>query len=307
MITLAALIALAAFEDTTRRTMAVTFDDLPVVRFQDDVAAQEAITADLLCAIGRHAIPAIGFVNEKKLGGADGMVEVRRVALLRRWLDAGLELGNHTWSHASLHNTPLADFEAEILRGEAVLRPLLAERGMPLRFFRHPYLQTGRELGTRDSVTAFLTAHGYRVAPVTVDNADYVFAAAYDRLRAGGDSTTAARVRSEYLRYMEAVIIFYEGQAQLIVGRQIPQILLVHASRLNADAFDALASWISARGYKFIPLEQALADTVYASPDRYIGNAGITWLQRWAITRGMPPSTFRGEPDVPDWVTQASQ
>jgi peptidoglycan/xylan/chitin deacetylase (PgdA/CDA1 family) len=303
MIALAALLLLGVARDTTRRTMAVTFDDLPVVRFQNDVAAQEAVTTELLRVIVRHGIPAIGFVNEKKLDAADGTLDLRRVALLRRWLDAGLELGNHTWSHASLHNTPLADYESEILRGETVLRPLLAERGMVPRFFRHPYLQTGRDLATRDSVTAFLAGHGYRVAPVTVDNADYIFAATYDRRREAGD---AARVRTEYLQYMEEVVIFYEGQAQAIVGRVIPQILLVHASRLNADAFDALATWLRARGYDFIPLEQALADSVYASPDRYTGNGGITWLHRWAITRGTAPSVFQGEPVVPDWIERAS-
>ncbi len=306
MIALAALCLLAVAQDSSRRTMAVTFDDLPVVRFQHDVAAQESVTADLLRTVVRHGIPATGFVNEHKLDAEDGTPDARRVGLLRRWLDAGLELGNHTWSHVDLHDTSLAKYESEILRGETVLRPLLAERGMAPRFFRHPYLHTGRDLATRDSVTAFLAAHGYRVAPVTVDNADYVFAAAYDRLREAGDSATAARVRAEYLGYMQAVIIFYEGQARAIVGRDIPQILLVHASRLNADAFDALATWLSTRGYDFIPLERALADGAYASPDRYTGSGGITWLHRWAITRGVSPSVFRGEPVVPDWIERAS-
>jgi peptidoglycan/xylan/chitin deacetylase (PgdA/CDA1 family) len=306
MIALAALLLLAAAQDTTKRTMAVTFDDLPVVRFQNDVAAQEAITGDLVKTFVRHQIPAIGFVNEQKLSGADGQPDRRRVALLRRWLDAGLELGNHTWSHPSLHETPLPAFEAEILRGETTLRPLLAEYGKVPRFFRHPYLQTGRDLATRDSVTAFLAAHGYRVAPVTVDNADYVFAAAYDSLRATGDSATAVRVRSEYVRYMESVVVFYEGQAQAIAGRPIPQIFLAHASRLNADAFDAIATWLTARGYTFVPLEQALADPIYASPDRYTGNSGMTWLHRWAITRDLPKTIFKGEPVVPDWVVRVS-
>lgn len=306
MIAFAALLLLAAAQDTSKRTMTVTFDDLPVVRFQNDIAAQESVTEDLVRAIVTHRIPAIGFVNEQKLDGADRKPDRRRVALLRRWLDAGLELGNHTWSHPSLHNTPLADYESEILRGERVLRPLLAEYGKAPRFFRHPYLQTGRDLATRDSVTAFLTAHDYRVAPVTVDNADYIFAAAYDSLHATGDSAAAVRVRTEYVQYMEDVVVFYEGQAHAIAGRPIPQILLVHASRLNADAFDAIASRLSARGYDFIPLEQALRDSIYASPDRYTGNGGITWLHRWAITRNLPKSIFQGEPVVPDWIVRVS-
>ena len=229
MIALAALFAMAALQAAPRRTMAVSFDDLPVVRFQNNVAAQESVTAALLGTIGRHRIPAIGFVNEVKLYAADSTLDPARVALLRRWLDAGLELGNHTYSHPSLHNTPLAEYEGEVLRGELVLRPLLAERGMLPRFFRHPYLQSGRDLATRDSLTAFLAAHGYRVAPVTIDNADYVFAAAYDKLRGAGDAAAAARVREEYVAYMESVVAFYENQALTIVGRPIPQILLVRS------------------------------------------------------------------------------
>jgi peptidoglycan/xylan/chitin deacetylase (PgdA/CDA1 family) len=307
MTALAALCALAVLQAAPRPTMAVTFDDLPVVRFQNNVAAQESVTVALLRSIVRHRIPAIGFVNEVKLYAPDSTIDPARVALLRRWLDAGLALGNHTYSHPSLHNTPLADYEGEVLRGETVLRPLLAERRMVPRFFRHPYLQTGRDLATRDSLTGFLAAHGYRVAPVTIDNSDYVFAAAYDKFRGAGDGTAATRVREAYIAYMESAIVFYESQALTIVGRPIPQILLVHASRLNADAFDALASRIEARGYRFIPLERALEDSAYASPNSYIENWGISWLQRWAMTRGMPKSIYRGEPTVPEWVTGASQ
>ena len=49
-----------------------------------------------------------------------------------------------------------------------------------------------------------------------------------------------------------------------------------------------LAGWRGCtvrRGYTFVPLEQALADSAYASADTYTGPAGITWLHRWALTR----------------------
>ena len=95
------------------------------------------------------------------------------------WLDAGFELGNHSYSHPDFHTTPLESFEADVLKGEAVLRPLLKSRGMEPRFFRHPFLHTGRDLETRARFEQFLADHGYRVAPVTIDNDEYIFAAAY--------------------------------------------------------------------------------------------------------------------------------
>lgn len=285
------------------RSVAVTFDDLPVVSVLPiSPAGRDSLTTRLLGAIQGHRVPAIGFVNENKLVDSTGALDPARVALLERWLEQGLELGNHTWSHPDLHWVALTDFEAEILRGESVTRRLLAERGKAPRFFRHPFLHTGRSVAVRDSLNHFLGAHGYRVAPVTIDNSDYIFAAAYDRALAAGDRPLATRIRATYLDYMDSVTAFYEGQAVAIVGREIPQILLLHANRLNADAFDGVARMYQRRGYRFIPLDQALEDPAYDSPDRYAGPAGITWLHRWAITDGVSPAVFRGEPEVPDWI-----
>ena len=67
------------------REMAVTIDDLPTVsavRQTPEFAAR--LTADLLAALQRHRVPAIGFVNEGKLY-VDGAVDARRVALLQQW------------------------------------------------------------------------------------------------------------------------------------------------------------------------------------------------------------------------------
>ncbi len=289
------------------RQVAVTFDDLPTTSvLPQTIAARESLTVVLLDAILAQRVPAIGFVNAVKLTGNDGAEDERAVALLSRWLEAGLELGNHTYSHPDLHTTPLAEFEADLVRGETVLRRLLEARGQKLRFFRHPFLHTGRDLGTRDSLEAFLAARGERVAPVTIDNADYIFAAAYDRARVRADTAMTRRIATAYLDYMEAVVAFYEAQSTAILGRELPQILLVHASRLNADQFGPLARRLTQRGYRFIPLEQALTDSAYRSSDRYTGPAGITWLHRWALTRGMPGATFQGEPVVPDWVNDAA-
>src|SRR5688572_2786232 len=81
------------------REVAITFDDLPwqsVVDYQ--VADARRMTAELLQAIRRHRVPAIGFVNEIKLQPG-GVIEAGRVAMLESWIAAGLELGNHTFSH----------------------------------------------------------------------------------------------------------------------------------------------------------------------------------------------------------------
>jgi peptidoglycan/xylan/chitin deacetylase (PgdA/CDA1 family) len=302
------LLAAAALLLPGQRQVAVTFDDLPLASATPlDVAARESVTARLLSAVVKHRVPAIGFVNEGKLADSAGRLRPEMVALLERWLDDGLELGNHTYAHPDLHTTPLPEFEADVMRGDSVTRRLLAVRGQMPRYFRHPYLHTGRSLPVRDSLVAFLGRHGYRVAPVTIDNADYVFARAFDQAKYRGDSVGAARLATAFLIYMDTVVGFWEAQSRAIVGREIPQILLLHASQLNSETFDQLASALERRGYRMISLDQALADSVYRRADTFTGPGGISWLHRWAITAGVSPGVFGGEPVVPGWVAGAAR
>lgn len=308
--------AAASAREVPTRRMAVTFDDLPLGYASDSsYEMQREVTDKLLAHLADHRVPAIGFVNEEKLYEGPGPEEggepaLRRVALLQRWLDAGHALGNHTYSHPDLHRIQLEDFQRNVLRGERVLRSFVAERGgerdgEPL-FFRHPFLHTGRSLETRNALEMFLEEHGYRVAPVTVDNSEWIFALAYDRARTAGDGKLARRVAAAYVPYMEAKVAFFERNSRELFDREIPQVLLVHANRLNADHFGALAERLAARGYRFIALEKALEDPAYDSPDTYTGPAGLTWLHRWALTRGVEKTFFHGEPVPPGFVLEAA-
>jgi peptidoglycan/xylan/chitin deacetylase (PgdA/CDA1 family) len=114
------------------RELAVTVDDLPVSPADQKPGVLEEITSRLLAGFARHEVPAIGFVNENKLF-SDGEPDPRRVALLERWLDAGLELGNHGYSHLDLHRVALDEFQDDVLRGEVVTRELMESRGRTLR------------------------------------------------------------------------------------------------------------------------------------------------------------------------------
>ena len=285
------------------RAVAVTFDDLPTAGvLSRDLASSRALTDKLLRAIAAHRVPTIGFVNEIKVAGADGAVDADRVALLRQWRDAGIELGNHTYSHLDFHTTPLEAFEADVVKGETETRRLLEERGGQLRYFRHPFLHTGRDLETRARFERFLADRHYRIAPVTIDNDEYIFAAAYDRALQRGAAEVATRVADAYVPYMESKIAYFERNEQELFGRAIAHVLLVHANMLNADRFGDLAAMFERRGYRFITLDRALEDPAYRSEDTYAGPGGITWLHRWALTRKLPKTFFAGEPEVPGFV-----
>lgn len=287
-----------------QRRIVLTFDDLPAQRAsrlpEGRIASILPRLADELAA---GEIPAIGFVNEEKLR-VDGELRAERVRLLEEWLDAGLELGNHTYSHPDLHRVPLEQYLDDILRGEEISRALVAERKGRLRYFRHPFLRTGTDLDTKQAVERFLGEHGYRVAPVTIDNSEWIFARAYDEALDRGDSELQRRLGVAYLDYMESMVAYYEDQSRALFGREIPQVLLLHANALNADHLSGLIERLRGRGYRFVDLDTALEDPAYDSPDRYVGPGGITWLHRWALSRDVDPTLFAGEPRTPDWVEQ---
>ncbi|CTP88257.1 polysaccharide deacetylase [Xanthomonas translucens pv. phlei] len=156
------------------RRIAVTIDDLPWQRMGKTPAAQlPAFHAQLMASLRQAHVPIVGFVNEDKLE-QDGQLQPQRVAMLRDWLEAGYELGNHTYGHVNLHEVGLPAYEDAIVRGERTLRPLLAEYGQSLRWFRHPSLATGRSDAEREAVVAFVAALATASRRSPVDSGEWV-------------------------------------------------------------------------------------------------------------------------------------
>ena len=290
------LISLALTALAQNRQVAITIDDLP--RGGDlpsgrTFAALEPMTRKLLAPL--RGVPVIGFVNGSRSGN---LSEAEFQSILRIWLDHGADLGNHTWSHPDLNDTPLEAYEADLVRGEAPVSQALGHRPV---FFRHPFLHTGPDKAKRDGLEAFLAAHGYRVAPITLDTSDWMFAAVYAPA-VRKDPALAARVKQAYLEYMESIFAFFEERSREVVGREPAQTLLIHASQLNADAMADLLAMMRRRGYAFVSLETALKDPAYRLPDEYYGTGGFSWIHRWSKTKGMPE---KGEPSEPAWIQKA--
>src|SRR5215813_8114299 len=141
--------SLASAQSPAKRRVAITIDDLPASAAQS-MSAQEItdMTTRIVGTLKQQQIPAVGFVNENKLYLKVGEVDAR-IAALNQWLDAGLELGNHAYSHPSFNKVGLKDFEESVIRGETVTKTLLAQHNMKMRYFRHPFLDVGRDLQSR--------------------------------------------------------------------------------------------------------------------------------------------------------------
>jgi len=281
------------------RQIAITIDDLPAGAAQNmSAAAIMDMTTRLLATLKQRQVPAVGFVNERKLYYKWGEVD-ERIKALNMWLDAGFELGNHTYAHTSLNRAGLKDFEESVIQGELVTKLLLTQHNMRLRYFRHPYLDVGRDLQTRREADAFLMNRGYLIAPVTLDAWDWMSAGVYDDAKRRGDAAAQQEVVSAYLAYHAEVFEYYEKLSKELMGYEPKQILLLHANFLEAEHLGELLDMIRKRGYRFITLEDALNDAAYSLPDSYVGEEGTNWIDHWAITRGQPP---QGSPSFPQKI-----
>ncbi len=289
-----------------QQQMAVTVDDLPVVHYGiQDPEFQKELTLQLIKTFEEYSIPAIGYVNEGKLYD-DGKLDSNKVQLLELWLSNGFELGNHTFSHPNYHETPFHRFSANVLRGEKITKPLSQKHDLPYRYFRHPYLRIGTSQSHADSLRRFLQQNGYTPAPVTIDNEDYIFAKAYHIAYSRNDRELMGKVGETYVEYMEEKLQFYEKSSETLFGRNIPQTLLIHANLLNAHYLDDLAEMYVSYGYSFISQEEVLEDESYQTPVTRYGPWGISWIDRWAISRGVDRTFFEDDPLTPDFIKDLS-
>jgi peptidoglycan/xylan/chitin deacetylase (PgdA/CDA1 family) len=223
----------------TRRQIVVTIDDGPATGAGRELAPFLRVADALREAFVAEKVPAIMFVNERQLNVA-GQRDAR-AAVLERWVDAGLDLGNHTYSHPNLGNVTLEAFCDDLIKGEVITRPLLDARKKKLTWFRYPFLATGMG-ATAKAVEDFLALRGYRIAPVTVDYHDYSFAGTYARhIRTGA----MENAEQHFVNVMEAL-----------------------------DVAFARAETRSKEVYEFVSMDQAMEDPAYKLPGLRPGAMG---------------------------------
>ncbi len=240
------------------RPLLVTVDDLPIAgRAAETPAGRRALTEAHLAALRAAGVRAVGFVTWANVHGPDD------VELLKLWLDAGHELGNHSDRHLSLTATDLPAYLADVEGARARLAELLAARGQQLRFFRFPFLREGDTPEKLQALRDWLRRTGQRNLPVTIDNQDWSFDAPWRAAREAGDPARQAEVAADYQASLRLATRHHEGQGDELLGRQAPQVLLLHANAVGAAEWPRLFEWLKAQGHRFAPAE-VLADPVFA-------------------------------------------
>ena len=246
--------------------VAVTVDDLPFVGGVAPGDTKARAIARIVDVLRRHEVPAVGFVTCRNIDDA---------APLAAW--SGAELGNHTTRHKSVDALGVRGFvDDAVACGARIAR----ETGRAPRFFRYPFLQTGKTADVRDEGARAIRAERMTIAPVSIDTSDWAFDDAYlDALRAH-DAGRARDVVAAYLHHMDAAARRYRDIARERFGRDVDQVLLVHANAINADHLDDVLTGLERTGFTYVSLEDALRDPAYALADDYAGGIGMSWLYR---------------------------
>ena len=137
----------------------------------------------------------------------------------------------------------------------------------------------------------------------TIDNQDYVFNDAYLKAQALGDVQMAKRIRAAYLDYTGQQIDYYAGLNKQVLGREPPQVMLLHDNKLNADAADEVFSIFEHKGFKFVSLAQAQSDPAYQGPDTFYTKFGWMWGYRWARQLNVRVDGSQ-EKEPPEWIVR---
>jgi peptidoglycan/xylan/chitin deacetylase (PgdA/CDA1 family) len=238
--------------------VAVTIDDLPGMVDPTPGYPKSQVMADLIRVLAAHGIArVVGFANGSAVSDADTELA------LTRWIEAGFELGNHTFSHRSARELGSAAFLDDIAKNQA----FLTERTrVPPRFFRFPFLERGNSPTERVAITRALASSGYTIANVSIDFADWAFVLPYARCGAAGDQAALAALSAAYLQNAKAALFWSVEAGQRLFGRTIPQVLLLHAQVPTATNLEALLSAYEAEGVRWISLDEALRDPIFAEP-----------------------------------------
>ena len=236
--------------------IALTFDDLPAHGPLPPGVSRLDIVRDTIAALKAHGAPAFGFLN-----GGFGVDDPQSPAVLAAWRAAGFPLGNHTYSHLNLDNNDPAQFEAEVVRNEPLLRARMGDADW--HWLRYPFLAEGDTPAKRDAVRQFLGHAGYRIAAVTMNFDDWKWNDLYGRCAIKTDKAAIADLEARYLAAAREGALRARAASAALYGQDIPYVLLMHLGAFDARMLPRLLDLYREMGFRFTTLPQAERDAFY--------------------------------------------
>ena len=195
--------------DLPSKTILLTFDDGP----------HPTYTPRVLDILKRYSIKAVFFLIGQNVGTQHGTTPpfIREPALIRRMLDEGHSIANHTYTHALLPRLGEVEMSGEIDRTEQLLTLAAGEHPGRARLFRPPY-------GARnDLVLSDVSQRGLRTVIWNIDSRDWADPIPH---------SIAQRVLDEAAREGRGIVLFHDIHQRSVEALQ-PAIegLLKHGFR----------------------------------------------------------------------------
>lgn len=238
-------------------TVALTFDDLPAAGGLPAGDTRTAIASRLAGELrANHLKGVYGFVTASDLvNDADSQ------QALRVWVDAGMKIGSHTWSHPSLDNVTAAAYEREIALNEPALRQYSSG---DWHWFRYPYLEEGDTTAKRYEIRHWLHAHKYRIAEVTLTFQDDDWSDPYNRCVAKNDQAGISWLMQSYLENAAEFIRLGREEELLAFGHEIPNVLLLHETVFTTLMLPRLLDLLRQDGFRISTLAKVEKNPAYA-------------------------------------------
>ena len=271
-------------------TVALTFDDLPAAGGLSAGATRAGIVSRLAAGLrAAHLKGVYGFVT-----GSDLEDDPDSQQAIRQWIAAGMNIGNHTWSHPSINDVTAEAYEKDIAEDEAMLREYAGNRDW--RWFRYPYLEEGETLAKRDHVRAWLRDHGYRIAQVTLTFQDDDWSDPYDRCLAKSDTAAIAWLKQSYLENAAEFIRLGREEERIAFGHEIPSVLLLHGTSFTTLMLPSLLRQLRREGFRFASLAKVESDPAYSIDPHAALPEGGPLTNQFLNSRHLKYPPFQPEP-----------
>ncbi|WED43739.1 polysaccharide deacetylase family protein [Legionella cardiaca] len=238
------LLVLSNLGFAQKREIAITIDDLPFVGESQNFHLNMIINT-----LKNKEVPATGFVIAKE-------VTPKNMKMLQKFHDAGLGLGNHTYSHVNLNRVNTETYIHEIAAADKILLPVMTEP----KYFRYPYLAMSQG-NKKEEVLHFLNAKNYQIAPVTIDSKDFLFNQILYGVPEKERRGFLDVLKRCYIDFIWQQTLKAEEHNRLANKPEQPQILLIHANLLNAYVLPDIINLYKQNGFTFISLEEALKNS----------------------------------------------
>ncbi|RAK56987.1 polysaccharide deacetylase family protein [Phenylobacterium deserti] len=279
---LAALAAAAFALPASATDVAITFDDLGAHSALPPGVTRVQVAADIIAALKAAGAPQVyGFIN-----AVQNEREPASAPVLDMWRKAGFPLANHTFTHMSLNQNPLADWQADFIKNEPELQKHMA--GADWRWVRFPFLHEGDTPQKRTQVREWLAGRNYKIASVTLDFSDWAYNETYARCMAKKDETAVARMEAMWLKGAADSLAYERALSKAVFGREVPMVLLMHIGAFDARMMPRLLDLYRREGVRLATLDEVERDPFYAADYKPAATPAPLTFENAAKAKGVP-------------------